>query len=61
MPRSTDIPQMIYPIAKAFLKAVAYAADSYIQCCPDISPGLVQPDNGTIQGVGHKTVLLLVR
>ncbi len=29
-----------------------------IQWCPDISPGPVQPDNGTIRGVGHNTVLL---
>ncbi len=32
-----------------------------IQWCPDISPGSVQPDNGTIWGVGHKTVPLLHR
>ncbi len=32
-----------------------------IQWCPDISPGPVQPDNGTILGVGHKTVLLPLR
>ncbi len=32
-----------------------------IQWCPDISPGSVQPDNGTIRGVGHKTVLLPLR
>ncbi len=32
-----------------------------IQWCPDISPGPVQPDNGTIRGVGHKTVLLPLR
>ncbi len=24
-----------------------------LQWCPDISPGSVQPDNGTIRGVGH--------
>ncbi len=29
-----------------------------LQFCPDISPGTVQPDNETIRGVGHKTVLL---
>ncbi len=32
-----------------------------IQWCPDISPGPVQPDNETIRGVGHKTVLLPLR
>ncbi len=32
-----------------------------IQWCPDISPGPVQPDNGTIRGMGHKTVLLPLR
>ncbi len=32
-----------------------------LQLCPDISPGPVQPDNGTIRGVGHKTVLLPLR
>ncbi len=30
-----------------------------IQWCPDIRPGPVQPDNGTIRVVGHKTVLYL--
>ncbi len=29
-----------------------------VQWCPDISPGSVQSDNGTIWGVGHKTVPL---
>ncbi len=29
-----------------------------IQWCPGISPGSVQSDNGTIWGVGHKTVPL---
>ncbi len=28
---------------------------------PDISHGPVQPDNGTIRGVGHKAVLLPLR
>ncbi len=28
----------------------------YVQCCPDIIPLLVQPDNGAIPGVGFKTV-----
>ncbi len=28
----------------------------YIQWCPDISPGPVQPGSGTIRGVGLKTV-----
>ncbi len=32
-----------------------------VQWCPDISPGSVQPDNGTIRGVGHKRVLLPLR
>ncbi len=32
-----------------------------IQWCPDISPGPVQPDKGTIRGVGHKAVLLPLR
>ncbi len=32
-----------------------------IQWCPDISPGPVQADNGTIRGVGRKAVLLPLR
>ncbi len=32
-----------------------------LQWCPDISPRPVQPDNGTIRGVGHKTVFLPLR
>ncbi len=31
-----------------------------IQWCPDISPGPVQPDNGTIWGVGHKRCFYLL-
>ncbi len=30
----------------------------HLQWCPDISPGSVQPVNGTKRGVGHKTVHL---
>ncbi len=37
------------------------ALGNCIQWCPDISPGPVLPDNGTIRGVGHKTVLLPLR
>ncbi len=35
--------------------------NNYIQWCPDISPGPVQPGSGTIRGVGLKTVRLPVR
>ncbi len=33
---------------------------SGVQWCPDISPGSVQPENGTIPGVGQKRCFCLL-
>ncbi len=48
--------------AKKIINAVSKgSAEFNLQWCPDISPGPIQPDNGKIRGVGHKTVLLPLR
>ncbi len=45
----------LYQVAFFFYKSTE------LQWCPDISPGPVQPDNGTMRGMGHKAVLLPLR
>ncbi len=53
---------IVFFLGKTHLYNVAFFLQKFqIQWCPDISPGPVQPDNGTIRGVGHKTVLLPLR
>ncbi len=47
---------------RVFTQINAFIEDDVkLQWCPDISPGPVQSDNGTIWGVGHKAVLLPLR
>ncbi len=53
--------QKYLQISSISLFHIVEALESYIQWCPDISPEPVQHVNGTIRGVGHKTVLLPLR
>ncbi len=51
----------MYKVKYSLLNGVTSWRSCSVQWSPDISPGPVQPDNGTIRGVGQKAVLLPLR